>query len=149
MKKVPEKRTTPPRRRSIETEGNEEVSAEVKQAAKEFYFANKEMNRLKKEAGSARKTLYKLMKAAGLKVFTFLGTEKGQSVQLKAELGPGRPGNEVDMEKLRKLVGDDEKFFAACTITKSNVMDHFGGNISDQVCTSVLGEECAKVGPKS
>ncbi len=139
----------PPKRRSLATAGAKETPVELKKLAKEFYFSNKEANAASTKASKARKALFAGMKEVGLRMFGFKATKEGSSIELVAEVSEGRPSTKVNIEKLRKIVKNDEKFMGYVSMSKTAVVETFGGSVADQVCETIPNtNESVSVGPK-
>src|SRR6056297_2925874 len=99
-----------PKRRVLETISKiKQPTGEMKELAVEYYTENAKSNEHKKLAGAARKTLFGQMVDADIRSFrTTMKSGRG-SVDLNVEVGEARATTKVDMQRLRKLIGDDEK----------------------------------------
>lgn len=141
---------TAPPKRSLDTaaQNKNNIPAEFKKLAKEFYFANKEANAASNKSGKARKALFAGMLDVGIRAFGFRATQDGDAVDLQVEIAEGRCTSKVNIEKLRKLLNDDEKLIQFVSMTKTAVVENFGSIMADQVCETFPGTETVKVGPK-
>ncbi len=135
-----------PRKRVLETASKgTEVTGELKELAVTFYQENLLANEHGTKAKNARKTLFGEMLSAGIKSFVATMKAGRGTVDLNVEIGPGRNTSEVDMARIRKIVNDDQRLLELCTMTKTDVVKHFGTAIADQVCKTVPGTENVQV----
>jgi hypothetical protein len=121
------------------------VADDLRNMAVSFYVENNLANEHGTKAKNLRKTLFADMLASKVKKFTARFTSKAGEVDLNVEIGPGRNTSEVDMKALRKIVADDMKLLSLCSMTKTDVVTHFGTAIADQVCKVVPGSENVQV----
>lgn len=121
--------------------------ARIEVLMREFYIANKDCNAAKAKAEKARKELYQLMKdeKKNSHVATVINSD-GLPLPLIAEVGASEK-NEVDIVKLRKLVGEDV-FMQCVSATQSAVKDVAGENICNLTLVKKVGTENVSVSIK-
>ncbi len=137
-------------KRKLETAATtKEPTGEMNSLAVEFYTENQLSNEHGTKAKNARKSLFGMMLDMGIRSFTaemrYPFGKGHKSVDLSVEIGEARATTVVDMERLRKIVADDEKLLSLCTMTKTDVVKHFGSIVADQCAKRVKGTENVQV----
>ena len=133
------------KRKLVTAERKIVVSGAMKEAAAQFYIENKLANEHGTKAKNLRTGLMASMMDAGVKAFTATYVGVSGSVALDVEIAAGRNSSTVDMKNLRKLVADDEKLLSLCSMTKTDIVTHFGTAMADQVCKTKAGKEDVQV----
>ena len=124
-----------------------EVTKEMKALAREFYLANNAMNKLKKQAETARALLYTQMKDAAVSKFYFTTTIKNEEEVIKHTLDiviSASEVNTVDVAKLKELIPGD-KFMEVISATQAAVKDKVGEPVLKQCLIKSMGTENVSV----
>jgi len=138
--------STTAKKRSLETNAaSKEPTGEMKNLAVNFYQENQLSNEHGTNAKNIRKELFGKMLDVGIRAFSATMKVGHKSVDLNVEIGEARATTVVDMARLRKLVADDEKLLSLCTMTKTDVVKHFGSIVADTVSRQVKGTENVQV----
>lgn len=119
-------------------------NSEMDNLMRDFYIANKQCNAAKAKADKARKELYKMMKAANKETYiaTVINSD-GLPLPLIASIETPEK-NEVDINKLRKLIGED-MFMRCVSASQASVKDIAGENILNLSLVKTTGTENVKV----
>jgi len=136
------------KRRTLETtENSKGVTPEMRKLVKEYFFANDEANAAKRKADKARKSLLAHMKDGGVRSFDTRAQTEETTLTLTAVVKTGMV-TAIDVEKLRKVVGDDQKFMGIVSATKTAVTEACGTAVADQCAITAPGKENVKVSVK-
>lgn len=136
-------KTTEQRRRIRRPVGSSNTSAvpqEVHDLAVEAARANKRKNAASRAESTAKKKLHAEMNRIGIKHLETTGEIDGKTVRLESDVTIPRI-TYVDVNLLREIIGDDDKWLECLSATQTSVEVHAGKIAAQQALKERDGEE--------